>query len=251
MEPILSTNFNVKDIAYGQPKVNDNGGKSIYISLNKSPILLQTPEMYAPFGMSKWENDKGLPKYTLDLSFKDMESKPMIRAFYDRMNELDEKLILDAVENSFDWMKKKNVSHDVMSALYTKQVKHPIDKATGEITNKYPATFKLNLPFRDGEFKCDVFDSKTKSLVNLTEIETKGSRVTAIIQCLGIWVAAGKFGCTWKVVQMKVMPPRGISGYAFKDVPSEAGVTETDEEDNVCGEVHSEFVVNSDDDLDK
>jgi hypothetical protein len=226
---IIPSNFDVQNIAYGTPKVNDNGGKSIYISFNKSPVVIQTPEMYAPFGKQKWDTDKGTFKYTLDLSFKNMENRENLKTFYDKMVELDNKLIDDALANSFDWLKKKGVSRDVVQALYTKMIRHPIDKATGEISTKYPPTFKLNLPYKDGGFVCDVYD-KNRNLVDLNTIETKGAKVTAIIQCLGVWVAAGKFGCTWKVLQMRVAPPSSIVGYAFKEIESEAVEVDSDEE---------------------
>jgi hypothetical protein len=227
---ILPSSFDVQNVHYGVPKTNDNGGKSIYLSLNRTPIVLQTPEMYAPFGKQKWENDKGVPKFTLDLSFKGMETRDQLRVFFEKMSELDEKLVDDAHANSFEWLKKKGVSRDVVKELYTKLVRYPVDRATGEISSKYPPTFKLTLPFKDGAFQCKVFDSK-RSELDLNTVETKGARVTAIIQCLGVWVAAGKFGCTWKVLQMRVAPPPSIQGYAFKEVENDIAEDDDDEEE--------------------
>jgi hypothetical protein len=233
---ILPANLSVSDIKYGTPRTLESGGKAIYLSFNKSPIVLQTPQMWAPFGKSKWLNDndknKGTsaPKFTLDLSFKGMESSPVIETFYNKMTELDNKLIEDGVTNSFDWLKKKGVSKEVISNLYTKLVRHHSDKDTGELTNKYPPTFKLNLPFKDDKFTCEVYDAN-KQLVDLNTIETKGCRVTAIIQCLGIWVAAGKFGCTWKVLQMRVVPPQTIKGYAFKEIENDKVDDDVDDDE--------------------
>lgn len=232
MDSIISpTNLDIKNVIYGVPRTNDNGGKSIYLSFNKKPIVLQTPEMFAPFGKQKWDNDKGLTKYTLDLSYKGMDTRPALETFYNKMSELDEKLIDDGLSNSFDWLKKKNVSRDVVKELYTKLVRHHIDKTTGEVTDKYPPTFKLTLPWKDGAFACEVYDGN-KKIVDLATLETKGARVTAIIQCLGIWVAAGKFGCTWKVLQMRVLPPATIKGYAFKEIESVVEDNEEDDDDD-------------------
>ncbi len=227
---MLPSKFDVSNVHYGTPRTNDNGGKTIYLSYNKGPIVLQTPEMFAPFGKQKWENDKGVAKWTLDLSFKGMDTREQLKVFFDKMNELDEKLIDDGVQNAFEWLKKKGASRDVVKALYTRLVRHPVDKNTGEITDKYPPTFKLTLPWKEGAFQCEVYDNNRK-LVDLANLETKGARVTAIIQCLGIWVAAGKYGCTWKVLQMRVVPPQSIKGYSFKDV-EEAVVDLDDEEDD-------------------
>ena len=227
---ILAENFHVEQITYGTPRINDNGGKSIYLSFHKRPIVLQTPEMFAPFGMQKWDNDKGVTKYTLDLSFKGMDTRETVKTFFEKITELDDKLIDDGLTNSFDWLKKKGVSRDVVKELYTRMIRYPVDKSTGEISTKYPPTFKLTIPFRDGGFQCEVYDASRKQ-IDLSSMETKGARVTAIIQCLGVWVAAGKFGCTWKVLQMRVAPPQAIKGYAFKEVHEALDDIE-DEEDN-------------------
>jgi hypothetical protein len=78
-------------------------------------------------------------------------------------------------------------------------------------------------------FKCDVYDGE-RNVIDLNTVETKGAKITAIIQCLGVWVAAGKFGCTWKVIQMKVVPPASIRGYAFKEVANDAIAEDVDDE---------------------
>lgn len=228
---MLPSKFDVSCVHYGTPRTNDNGGKTIYMSFNKGPIVLQTPEMFAPFGKQKWENDKGATKWTLDLSFKGMDTREQLQSFYEKMNELDDKLIDDGVQNAFEWLKKKGASRDVVKALYTRLVRHPVDKNTGEVTDKYPPTFKLTLPYKDGAYQCEVYDN-TRKLVDLAALETKGARVTAIIQCLGIWVAAGKYGCTWKVLQMRVIPPQSIRGYAFKEVEEAVDLDDDDEDDD-------------------
>lgn len=244
--------FNMSGVHYGTPRTNDNGGKTIYMSFNKGPIVLQTPEMFAPFGKQKWENDKGVAKWTLDLSFKGMDTREQLKVFYDKMNELDEKLVDDGVANAFEWLKKKGASRDVVKALYTKLVRHPVDKNTGEVTDKYPPTFKLTLPWKEGAFQCEVYDNNRK-LVDLANLETKGARVTAIIQCLGIWVAAGKYGCTWKVLQMRVVPPQSIKGYAFKEIEEAVGDLDDeddDDDDDLVPEVKKMKVDDEDEDDD-
>jgi hypothetical protein len=214
---ILPSALNVDAMTYGSVKTNDNGGKSIYVSLNSSPIIIQTPEMFAPFGMSKWDNDKaGTVKYTMDLSFKDVANRPSLKTFFDKISEFDEKLINDGTVNQFEWLKKKGVSKDTIKELYTSMIKYPIDKVTGEISGKYPPTFKLSIPFRDNHFQCEVYN-ENREVIDINEIETKGAKVTAIIQCLGIWSAGGKYGCSWKCIQMKVRSPKAIKGFAFQD----------------------------------
>ncbi len=219
---VLPSTLNVANISYSAPRTLDNGGRVIYMNLNRSPIVIQTPEMVAPYGVSNWNDDgKGPDKYTLDLSFKGKESREKLNEFFEKMSALDKKLVHDGVHNSMTWLKKKITSADVVEALYTPIVKYAKDKTTGEITDKYPPSMKLKLPFNNGVFQCEVYDTKRKQ-VNLKELidngSLKGAKVTAIIQCSGIWVAGGKYGCSWKVLQMRVSPPQTIKGYAFKDL---------------------------------
>ena len=214
---VLPNDFDASQVTYSSPRILDNGGKVIYMSYAGKKLLMQTPEMSAPFGVSKWNNDgKSNDKYSLDLSFKGRESREVLNKFFDGLRALDKKLVHDGMVNSQNWFKKTYKSVDVVEALYTPIIKFPKDK-NGEITDKYPPTLKMTLPHDGNTFMCDVYDS-AKNLVDLSSIETKGSRVSAIIQCVGIWVAGTKFGCSWKVVQMKVTPPATIKGYAFKEL---------------------------------
>jgi hypothetical protein len=58
-------------------------------------------------------------------------------------------------------------------------------------------------------------------MIATDEVETffnKGSRVRALIQCTGFWIAAGKFGLSWKLKQMIIEPSARIGkAYAFND----------------------------------
>lgn len=227
----LAKDFDVSKIHYNDVRMLDNGGKVVYVSYNKAPLVLQTPEMSVPFGMQKWPNEKGGPdKYVLDLSFKGKDSRSSVSMFYNVLESLDKKLVEDGFANQSTWFKgKKLASTDVVEALYTPIVKHPKDKVTGEFTDRYPATFKVNVPYKDGRFTCEVYDDK-RQLADLSAIETKGSKVTAIIQFMGLWLAGGKFGSSWRVMQMKVVPSATLRGYAFQDVPEEK--METDLEDS-------------------
>lgn len=237
---ILPSSFEVANVSYSAPRTLDNGGRAIYMGLNRSPIVLQTPEMIAPYGVSNWNDDgKGPDKYSLDLSFKGKEGRQNLQTFFDKMVALDKKLVQDGVDNSMTWLKKKYTSIDVVEALYTPMVKYSKDKTTGEITDKYPPVFKLKIPFVNNTFQCEVFDNKRnqadlKQLIDAGAF--KGAKVTAIIQCLGIWVAGGKYGCSWKVLQMRITPPQTIKGYAFKELEDDKvddSDIEDDEDDSV------------------
>jgi Family of unknown function (DUF5871) len=241
---ILAKDFDVSKISYGDVKLLDNGGKVVYLSYNKAPLVVQTPDMSVPFGMKDWEGNK---KFVMDLSFKGLDNRPVLKSFYDMMESLDKKLVEDGFKNQQTWFKgKKYNSTEVVEALYTPLIKHAKDKTTGEVTDKYPATFKVNVPFRDGKFNCEVYDDK-RNLVDLNTVETKGSRVAAIIQCMGLWMAGGKFGSSWRVLQMKITPNQNIRGYAFKEVTDDKMVEEDLEDTHDAKEIMEMAVEKTDD----
>ena len=101
---------------------------------------------------------------------------------------------------------------------------------------------KVKVPWKDGKFDCDAYDSKRQLIQDdLSNVLVKGSQVQALIQCVGIWFAGGKYGCSWKVVQMKVTPPAGIHGYSFIDD------SEDEAEDEVAEGGSDEDVVDEED----
>jgi hypothetical protein len=216
----LPKDLDLSKISYGTPKQLDNGGRCVYISYSGKNLMIQTPVMHAPFGVSIWPGERGMPdKYSLDLSFADRDSRPGIQDFFEMLQGLSDQIISDALDNSNSWFKKKYPSRDVIDALFTSNIRYNKDKITGEVTNLYPPSFKLNLPYRDGAFNFPVY-GPNKEVVNLMDIHSspgrgKGSKVSAIIQCTSIWVAGGKFGLSWKVCQMRIAMPTVLKGYAF------------------------------------
>lgn len=205
-----------EDLSYSPLKVLDNGGKMVWIAHKGAPLIMQLPKMTAPFGISRWADDK-VEKYSLDLSFKGDDEN--VAKAHEIFKSLDTKIVQDAMDNSPAWFKKKISSVEVMEALYHPIVRVPKDP-------KYADTIKLPLAYDGGNFKCLAFDT-TKKPVNLLDINAKGAVVTSIIQCTGIWIAGGKFGCSWKVLQLKIAPKPSLAAYAFKD--------DDDEEDTAAG----------------
>ena len=223
--------FDVSKVKYGEPKVLESTMKAIPISVNDNPIFLQIPQCVAPYGMNCYNNDSG-DSYDINVSFKDMDSRETLKIFYNKISEFDKRNVDQAIKNSQTYLKKpSNTSRDVVEALYTTMIKYPKDKDTGEITDKYPPTFKLKIPTKQGQFNCDFYDENKEKITNILDVNTKGAKVVAIIQCTGLWVINGKFGCTWKVVQMQVFSTKELVGFAIKQEADDL-LDSSDEEDD-------------------
>lgn len=203
-----------------------SGAKSMYMNYASDKPgtrdvqfpLIHTPKMRLPYGPNKYEEPGKPPKYSLQMSFGDVESNPKLKQFYESILKIEENLIQEAMKNSLNWFKKKTMSETVARTLFTSSIKYSTDKETGEVTNKYPPTFKVKLNYVNDAFDCNVFDhERNKVEGDFTKQMTKGQNVTTIIKSGGIWFSGGKFGCTWKVEQLKLDKPVTIQGYAFLD----------------------------------
>ena len=253
---ILPSAFDISKFSLGTVKTLDNSGKIVYVSYNSKSMVVQTPEMVATFGISKWSPDgtnKGEnEKHSLELSFKDRANRASLEHFYKMMMNIDEFMIKEGMARSQEWFKKKYNTPEVMAAIYTPCVKFPKDKDTGEITDKFPPTFRIGLPMKCGKYTFDVFD-ENKNVVDLSQIETRGAKVTAIMQC-SIWLAGGKYGCSWRPIQIRIVPPASIKGFAFQDI-DEDKIVDSDIDEDVEPVVNiaskgSPKITNSDDEED-
>lgn len=231
---ILPRDFNPALMTFSEPKQLESGGRSIYIAYDGQPFSVQTPEMAAPFGMSNYRDRAGgigPDKFTLDLSFKGIAERPNIRTFFTMLETIDKMMIDYALANSQTLFKKRHTSAEVVAALYTPAIKFAKDRSTGEVNDRYPPTFKMALPQKDGRFLCETYDAK-RSRIELSDMDTKGSSVTAITRCVAIWVINGKFGVTWKAQQLRVTPSANLRGYAFQDTDEDIAARNQPREDD-------------------
>lgn len=197
--------INLEGVSISSPKILSNGGKMCYLSLpNRKQLVFKTPTFKIPYGLSNWENSK----FHIDVSLNSDADE-----FMKKVVLLEEAIVEEAFNNSVSWFGKKQ-SKEVITALFSSAIKYSKDP-----NSKYPPTMKLKLPFSGNKFKCDAYNSKREPIEITEDSFSKGSNVTCIVQCSGIWIAGNKFGPSFNVVQVKVDSRSGnkISGYAFID----------------------------------
>lgn len=225
--------FSASKVSISQPKVLESGGKLAYLNYGDSrSLVMQTPSLQSPFGMNVFDKN-GPPKYSLDLALRGYQDNTKVKAIYDSLTALDEYMIDQGVKNSKLWF-KADMKREVVEAFYTRTVKFGRDKEGNQTS--YPPNIKLQLRKRRGgdEFETDFYDEKSKTDSNakpikgvpVEEMLVKKVEVTAIIQCTGVWFAGGKFGLSWKAVQLRLdsVPASLGRGPAFK--------SDEDEEDD-------------------
>jgi hypothetical protein len=224
---VKHSNFSASNITFRPPKLLNNNGKMVQVSYDGGILNLQTPNMVLPYGISEFRDpNTGIKKFHIDLSFRGEEENEQLSNFHQALAELDEFMIDAAVKNSVAWFKGKK-SRAILEEFYTPVLKKSKDKETGEPNGKYPDTFKVKLRFdnESGEFNCRLYDSVSKQPVNVPpDVHlTKGTKMTCIIRCNGVWFAGGRFGLSFRLEQGKVQQAPGrITEYAFIDDEDDA-----------------------------
>ena len=217
MTVILPKQIDVSKLRYSDVKPLKSGAKSVYINYGSERLTIQTPPLYLPYGISppysekekKEEvlNDKFVPGSALDLSFRGMDENIKIKLFHDKLKEIEQKIIDDAFENRQAWFKDDfDDNKAFVKKLFSPIVKIDKDPNTGKELGKYPPTFKAKIPnkYQTDEADIDCFDMDNNSLVfNDIFKYLKGAKAVLIVQLTGLWMAGGKYGCSWKVCTAK------------------------------------------------
>jgi hypothetical protein len=219
------TSFDAKtDYKYTKPKANASGGKSIGVLNAKSNkgLYLSTPLMLT-WGVNEYTDEKsGRKTYDMTLQFpKEEYNSENQEKFLANMKSFESKLKADAIDNSKEWMNKQKLSAEVLDALWTPMLKYPKNQESGEFDYTRPPTLRLKLPLWEGDWKVELYDMEQKALfpndngLFPPDLIGKATNVATIIQCGGIWIANGKLGVTWKLVQAVVQPKQSMRGKCF------------------------------------
>ena len=237
-------------IEFTQLKKLDNGANVMYLNYNSGPIYFKTPELEVPFDCQYWPDQAdNSGKWAIKVNLKGKEAEPMIKT----IKSMDESIKAEALKNCTAWFKKRNMSAETVESLYTPMVRESLDAETGEPNGKYPPSFAFKIVKRDGNVTCKVFgegrsaynvvDSGADNYATIDDLVKKGSKVKLLVRCNGIWIANGKFGCTWRAEQMKVTRAASFDDCVFDDSDDEETVekidgnfVESDDEDEVVDE---------------
>jgi len=257
---MLAKKLDINKVTLSKPTSLDNGGKMIFLNYggDRSPLYLQTPELELAFDSNYFAEErqdkdgntvKG-GKLQVQLSLSNMENNESVKVFHDKLCELDEFLKQSALENSLAWFKKKTMSMDTIESLYTPQVKVSMDSETDEPNGRYPPRLGFKVVKKNDKFECSLYDNdknvfdvngETENPVNIENVLSRGSSVKAVLKCNGVWLANGKFGCTWRAEQVRVKPGEGtIDEFAIlsdsdeeegdSNVPSQTLIEDSDDE---------------------
>ena len=265
--PYLPHEVDFSKLNYSDVKQMGNGpAKMCYLDYGGNKLVLETPWMLTYDGIRQppieFRDEKAPPKYSVEFSLKGYKGEDNdVKAFYELLENFQNKLLDDSCNTkyAYAWHKKKEMSRAVAEALYSPTLKFSRDKETGEINEQYPPKLKVKVPCWEGEWQCEVYNHTDQNKVegDLSKIVTGRMEARAIIQCTGLWFAAGKFGASWKLLMLEYKSlEQGIKPYAFRNNPLNEMMTISDNEKmdtsaselKIQAEDEDEDIVDSEDD---
>lgn len=188
---------------------NRAGGNQCSLSYDdkRGSIIIQTPVMAAPFGLSEYTPDNGVgePKYSLDVSFKGYENEPKIAKFMKVVRDIDNHMISMGVQHSTEWF-GKTMSREVVEELY-----RPLIKESKQ-PEKYAPTLKCKIR---NITKTDAF-TKEREPFDIAQLQP-GSMVKMILEFAPVWFVNKQFGVTLNILQteMNEAPVGQLTGFSF------------------------------------
>ena len=254
-------------IKYGTVKSLSSGARSIDVKNKRTSqkLYLRTPLMLT-WGVSDYEGNE---KYEMTLSFLGDPPRSDVLEFEKNLKSMEQQIKQDALENSQEWFGKKYTNMEVLDALWTPILKYPkVKGGNGELDYDRSPNLRIKLPIYDGEWKSKLYNTEKEQIfpnedgTTPVDLVVKGSQAACVIECGGIWYAAGKFGVTWRLKQAIVKPREDISAVCQIDLDDEekttinkslpaqesdeeneeAAVVEDDEDDGVEEEEEEEVV---------
>ena len=222
--------FNASKVTYRAPLVNKRGGKSVQCQLNGAPIVLQFPLMLTWGINERVDEQSGRVSYDMALQFETGKSSS-IEKFQAALEKFQNKVLDDSVTKSKEWFGKSKLSREVAEAMMYPILKYPKKKdGSGEPDYDRSPTVKLKVPFWDGKYNIELYDMSSQATYlpedtarkmgieppqgarSPADLVPKASHVKGLLACTGLWMAGGRFGVTWKLVQACVRPPVRLVG---------------------------------------
>jgi hypothetical protein len=203
MSVIQPTSFNASLLTISEAKKLDNGSSQAYQNYNGKKLRIQAPRMPVPMDAGDYQGNQ---KYKVQLSFRDKDSNPKVAAYYEMLEKIDEFVINSAQSNSGKWFKKPGMARDIVVDKFTPSIKFAKDKE-GNL-KPYPPTHAVALKknYTTGAFDAELYDKNKEIIEDATPVEVlkRGSEITPILECTGVWITEKGFGLTWKLFQARV-----------------------------------------------
>ena len=192
------------DKAIDNLQINAFNNRKIVISTKQgTPLRVQFPRMYMPFGVSGFTPEVGQTKYNIDFAIKGYdEEDSYMNKFYDSVRKLEDQIIDSVVEQS----------EVIFGAPMTKEQLLPMFNSNVKEAPGREPKFRVKVDTTmDDQIKPNVFDADKNPLRdNATNGLYARNSGHAIVELNSVYFLNRKFGCTWKLHQLIVYEPQNL-----------------------------------------
>ena len=197
------------DKALENLQINAYNNSRIVLSTKQgTPMRVQFPRMYMPFGVSGFVPEIGPTKYNIDFAVKGYdEEDSYMKKFYDSLRALEDKVV-DAVVEQSQAIFGKPMTKEELLPMFTSNVKEAPDREP-----KFRVKVDTTV---DEMIKAAVFDADRNPIRD----EVKSGLYArnsghAMVELNSVYFLNRKFGLTWKLNQLVVYEPQNLKGFQF------------------------------------
>ena len=216
--PIAIRNLDVNKVTFVPGPAKAGRNPSINLKYDGQSMQILVPRLTFPGGvMVRTDEKSGSTTYTLmgTLAGCDSYAKERtdgtsdIHKFYHFLLDLEEKIIMAAVENSVKWFGKKRSEEGIREG-FNRMIGTSKDNVDGEwVPNgKYPPSFKAKVPVYDNRVSTEIVDGQRNPMYatpeSLVSIFTKGVDANLVVSGSIYVIAGGGFGVTWRLQTAQV-----------------------------------------------
>jgi hypothetical protein len=218
--------INPETIIFSKQKVKSNN-KFLYVYSEKKPLVLKMPKTRIPFGLQK-DTLSNKNQYILDISLEKQSSA--LEAF----QNLNKNLIKKVHEEFFP---EKTIEE--VKETFVDYIKYPENPMFAPVLRtkiivgedmKPKCDFYNHEKNEEGKYpKIDVVERGNESY--LLKTIGKSSYIETIIECIGLWFFNGKFGVSFKAIQVMIHPQvveEKVKECQFIDSDSETSNSDAD-----------------------
>jgi hypothetical protein len=198
------------DKALENLQINEYNNRKIVLSTKQgTPLRVQFPRMYMPFGVSGFTPEVGPTKYNIDFAVKGYDEEgSYMKKFYESLQALEDKIV-DAVVGQSEVIFGSTMTKEELLPMFNSNLKETPDREP-----KFRV--KVDTTIED-LIKANVFDADK----NPVKDEAKNGLYArnsghAIVELGSVYFLNRKFGCTWKLHQLIVYEPQNLKGFQFK-----------------------------------
>jgi hypothetical protein len=198
------------DKAIENLQINQYNNRKIVISTKQgTPLRIQFPRMYMPFGVSGFTPEVGPTKYNIDFAIKGYdEDGSYMKKFYDSLRKLED-MIIDAVVEQSEEIFGSQMTKEDLKPMFNSNVKEAVDREP-----KFRVKVDTDMEDR---IKANVFNADKNPMNDeVTNGLYARNSGHAIVELNSVYFLNRKFGCTWKLNQLIVYEPQNLKGFQFK-----------------------------------